>query len=93
MPLYIYQNFHCPVHFPVTFIDEKGKERRRYPYDNMMTPYEKLISLPNIETHLKDGVTLSSLEKTAQQMTDNEATDQLNEAKSKVFAQVFSQTG
>jgi len=39
-------------------IDHKGKQKKRYPYAQMMTPYEKLKSLPNVEQHLKQGMTL-----------------------------------
>ena len=40
-------NYHRPCLFPVTVTDAKGKERKTYPYDEMMTPYEKFKSLPD----------------------------------------------
>ena len=33
------------------------KEKKQYKYKNMMTPYDKLKSLPNAGQHLKDGIT------------------------------------
>ena len=37
-----YINFHRPCFFPEMRIDAKGKQRKIYRYDNMMTPYDKL---------------------------------------------------
>ena len=37
-------------------IDAKGKQRKQYRYENMMTPYDKLKSLPNSEKYLKPGL-------------------------------------
>ncbi len=42
-----YLNFHRPCLFPEEVIDAKGKRRKRYPYANLITPYEKLKSLPD----------------------------------------------
>ena len=42
-----YLNFHRPCFFAETVVDKKGKERKKYRYENMMTPYEKFKSLPN----------------------------------------------
>jgi hypothetical protein len=38
---------------PFITTDDKGKQRKTYPYKSMMTPYEKLKSLPHAKTHLK----------------------------------------
>lgn len=35
-----YINFHRPCFFPVTVIDSKGRIRKRYPYQEVRTPYE-----------------------------------------------------
>jgi len=32
--------------FPVSFTDHRGKIRKKYPYNEVMTPYEKFKSLP-----------------------------------------------
>ncbi len=52
-----YVSFHRPCFFPEIVTDAKGKERMRYRYEQMMTPYEKLKSLPKADSHLKPGVT------------------------------------
>ncbi|MGK0268735.1 MAG: hypothetical protein ACI8Y3_001352 [Paraglaciecola sp.] len=51
--LYLYINYHRPCFFPEVITDEKGKQRKTYLYENMMTPYEKLKSLPNAQIYLK----------------------------------------
>lgn len=52
-----YANFHRPCFFHETITDAKGKERKRYRYQDMKTPYEKFKSLPNASDYLKPGVT------------------------------------
>lgn len=59
--IYRYVNFHRPCYFPTTVIDDKGKSRKKYRYEDMMTPYEKLLSLPRPSQYLKRGITLKSL--------------------------------
>jgi transposase InsO family protein len=80
-----YVNFHRPCFFPETFTDKKGKQRKRYPYDKMMTPYEKLKSLPDAETYLKEGITFKQLDDFADSISDNEAARQLNQARNRLF--------
>lgn len=55
-----YLNFHRPCFFSHTIVDDKGKERKKYHYEDMMTPYEKLASLDNAEQYLKEGITLKN---------------------------------
>ena len=83
-----YLNFHRPCFFPESFTDKKGKERRRYPYKNMMTPFEKLKSLPDTQSFLKPGITLESLDDIAHAITDNEAVRRLNQARKRIFRAV-----
>lgn len=84
-------NYHRPCYFPITTTDEKGKQRKKYPYDKMMTPYEKLKSLENAQAFLKEGITFDALEKEAYQYNDNEFTDQMNQAKQQLFKQIIEQ--
>lgn len=88
-----YLNFHRPCFFPQTVIDAKGKPRKRYRYPDMMTPYEKLKSLPQAHTHLKPGITFEQLDAKAQELSDNEAAAQLQRAKQQLFQQIHEQTG
>lgn len=80
-----YLNFHRPCFFPETYIDSKGRQRKRYRYDAMMTPCEKLLSLPGIEHHLKPGITLAALDEQARQISDNDAARHLCEARARLF--------
>jgi transposase InsO family protein len=57
-----YLNFHRPCFFSSEEIDAKGRIRKRYRYNQMMTPYDKLKSLPDANQHLKPGITFDSLD-------------------------------
>lgn len=80
-----YVNFHRPCFYPDIYIDAKGKQRKRYPYKNMMTPYDKLKSLPNAKEYLKPEVNFEILEKLAHQLSDNQAADSLQSARQTLF--------
>lgn len=69
--------------------DPKGRIRKRYTYDNLMTPFDKLRSLPMAETFLKPGVTFAQLKQQAYRMSDNQAAEQLNTAKTRLFQSIF----
>jgi len=83
-----YVNFHRPCFFPETITDEKGKERKKYRYKDMMTPYEKFKSIPEANRYLKDGVTLEQLDAQAAKMSDNDAALALNNARKKLFRDI-----
>ena len=83
-----YVNFHRPCFFAETLADLKGRIRKRYLLKNMMTPYEKLKSLPNAKDFLKPGITFTQLDSTATAMSDNEAARRLNEARTKLFQSI-----
>ena len=88
-------NYHRPCLFPVTITDAKGKERKTYPYDEMMTPraseslrflvYEKFKSLPNAKDYLKPGIDFEILDKAAYAMSDNDSAELLQEARNTLF--------
>lgn len=54
----------------------------------MMTPYDKLKSLPEAESYLKPGMTFARLDAIASEYSDNEAAKRMNEAKAKLFQQI-----
>jgi len=83
-----YVNFHRPCFFPETITDAKGKERKRYRYEEMKTPYEKLKSLPKARRYLKPGVTFKQLDASAAKMSDNEAAAALNKARQRLFQSI-----
>ncbi|PIR11167.1 MAG: integrase, partial [Gammaproteobacteria bacterium CG11_big_fil_rev_8_21_14_0_20_46_22] len=86
-----YINYHRPCLFPEIVIDAKGKQRKRYPHDTLMTPYEKLKSLPSATTYLKPGMTFEILDAIAYQISDNEAADQLQQARRQLFKTIHEQ--
>jgi len=57
----------------------------------MMTPYDKLKSLPGVEQYLKPGITLVALDEYAMKMSDNDAADCLQRARQKLFCVIFRQ--
>lgn len=78
-------NYHRPCFFPEIITDEKGKQRKKYLYENMMTPYDKLKSLPHAESYLKDGISFSEMDKKADAITDNQSADCLQKARRLLF--------
>jgi transposase InsO family protein len=83
-----YVNFHRPCFFPETVTDAKGKERKKYRYKDMMTPYEKFKSIPEAGQYLKDGITLEQLDAQAAKMSDNAAALALSNARKKLFRDI-----
>jgi transposase InsO family protein len=87
-----YINYHRPCFFAEVIVDNKGKQRKRYPYKQMMTPYEKLKSLANAASYLKAGTTFKQLDEIAYQISDNEAAERLQKARIKLFQTIFEGT-
>jgi hypothetical protein len=83
-----YVNFHRPCFFAATTTDAKGKIRKRYRFENRMTPYDKLKSLPSANGFLKPGITFEQLDALATTLSDNEAARRLNEARTRLFQSV-----
>ncbi|MCU7912321.1 MAG: integrase, partial [Candidatus Thiodiazotropha sp. (ex Lucinoma aequizonata)] len=65
--------------------------KKRYPYEEMNTPYDKLKSLHKADTLLKPDITFEQLDAIALAISDNEAAKQMNEAKRKLFKTIFEQ--
>jgi transposase InsO family protein len=84
-----YLNYHRPCFFPETIINAKGKQQKTYPYKSMMTPFEKLMSLPDVDQFIKPEVSLEELDEYAQQMSDNEAAQAMQDARKKLFDMIF----
>ena len=86
-----YVNYHRPCFFPETYTDAKGRERKRYRYEAMMTPYDKLKSLPGAEAYLKPGLSFAILDTIAYALSDNQAADRLQKARQKLFHTIREQ--
>ena len=86
-----YLNYHRPCFFPEVTVDHQGKQRKRYPYKAMRTPYEKLKSLPQAAQYLKPGVSFENLDAEVLRMSDNEAASKLYEARKTLFKTIFEQ--
>ncbi len=87
-----YINFHRPCLFAETITDAKGRQRKRYPYKLMMTPYEKLKSLPEAQQYLKHDITFKQLDAQADEISDNEAAQRLNDARAILFKTILNRS-
>lgn len=84
-----YLNVHRPCYFAEITIDAKGKEKKIYPYRSMMTPYEKLKSLPNAIDYLKPDMSFEVLDKQMLAMSDLQAAKSMKLAQSELFRHIF----
>jgi Integrase core domain len=85
-----YLNFHRPCGFATVVEDARGRRRRLYPSRDYCTPYEKLRSLPDWESELKEGVGAKLLEAQAERMSDTEAAQRMQKAKNELLAKYRS---
>jgi hypothetical protein len=83
-----YLNFHRPCYFAVEKVDPKGKIRKTYPHDQIMTPWERLKSIPNYRVYLKPNIAAEFLERQANAMSDNEAAKQVQQARKLLFQSI-----
>jgi hypothetical protein len=83
-----YLNFHRPCLYPKQTTDAKGRLRKHYRYDDMMTPYDKLRSIPSASQYLKQGLSFQHLDAIAYAISDNEAASQLNRARAELFRSI-----
>jgi len=84
-----YINFHRPCFFPVSVVDHRGRIKKTYPYKEVMTPYERLRTVPGAERYLGPGLTLEQLGAIANQMSDNQSAERMVNARSKLFEQII----
>ena len=83
-----YVNFHRPCFFPPSITDSKGKIGKRYRFEDMMTPYEKLKSLPKAKDFLKPGMSFQALDAYVAATSDNQAAQRLNQARATLFQSI-----
>lgn len=85
-----YLNFHRPCAFPIEVKDKKGKIKKKYRYQDYMTPYEKLRSIPNARVYLKESITFKMLDKIARRYTDNEMAKKVQLERDKLFDKILA---
>jgi hypothetical protein len=78
-----YINFHRYSAYPTNYADSKGKIKKKY--ENFMTPCQNLLSIPNVQMHLKPEVTKESLIREQMRISHFDAAKKLQEEKSKLF--------
>jgi transposase InsO family protein len=87
-----YVNFHRPCFYAQTITDAKGRQRKRYAYQAMMTPYEKFKSLDHAEQFLKPNITFSQLDTQAYAVSDNETARRMNSARATMFKTIYNRS-
>jgi transposase len=80
-----YLNFHRPCGFATVSLDARGKRKREYKLEDYATPYEKLKTLPDAASYLKEGIRMESLGRTAAAMSDTEFAKKMSAAKVKLL--------
>jgi len=88
-------NFHRPCLFATDKPDPKkpGRIKRVYRPQDAMTPLDKLASLSEAHTFLREGITLEHLRELATALSDVQAAEELNEARQALFRRVPARTG
>jgi len=76
-----YLNFHRPCGFATVSHDARGKRQRKYKVEDYATPYEKLKSLPEAASYLKQGMSFARLDQLASNMSDTECAKKMAKAK------------
>lgn len=83
-------NFHRPCLFATEVADpnKPGRIKRVYRQRDAMTPLDKLASLPQAQRYLREGITLEHLHQLARALSDVQAAEELNEARSALLRRV-----
>ena len=79
-------NFHRMCSYPTTTTLDNGKRMKIY--EETMTPCQRLLSLPGVETYLKEGVTITNLAERMARRSHLEYTKIMHETKLKLFAAI-----
>jgi hypothetical protein len=78
--------------FPEIRTDPKGKTRKIYRHERMMTPDDELESLPRATVQLNSGFMLAIFEAIAHQLSDTQAANRLQKAHLKLFTTIHDRT-
>lgn len=85
----LYLNCYRPSIFPEIIVSSKHKEVKKYKYENTMTPFEKLKSLPGYKQYLKPHFRLLDLEVFLSNHSVNDFTERMVQAQTKLFNGIF----
>jgi hypothetical protein len=87
-------NMHRPCLFGTEVSDSRkpGRTRRVHRPEDVMTPLEKLASLPDASRFLREDITLDRLLEQARSQTDVEAARQVREARGRLMGKVAYHT-
>jgi len=80
-----YVNYHRPCAFPTVITDSRGKQKKVYKLEDYQTPLERLLSLKDVNQHLKSSVTIDILTTLAARHSDNEMATVVQKERSKLF--------
>ena len=86
-------NHHRACLFAVEVAGPSGRKRRKYPQDQVSTPYDKLRSLPGAEDFLKPGVTFEELDRAAHRVSGLDAAKGVQRARKALFRLVADALG
>lgn len=88
-------NFHRPCLFASDKPDpsKPGRIKRIYRPKDVMTPLDKLASLPDAHTFLRQHITLDELQQQAKRQTDVQAAQALQLARATLFKTALKRTG
>jgi hypothetical protein len=81
-----YLNYHRFCGFATDYVDEKGKVKKVY--EIYMTPIQKLLSVPNCEQYLKEGITRELLEQQARSENHFEVAKKVAEMRTELFKNI-----
>jgi len=87
-----YLNFHRPCGFATVSLDARGKRRRQYPREDYATPYEKLKSLAEAASYLKENMSFARLDQVALAMSDTESAKKMTAAKTALLRVVKTES-
>lgn len=79
-------NVHRMCTYPTTIVGEDGKKKKVY--EDVMTPCQKLLSIPHVGLYLKPDVTVESLEEQIARTSHVDYAKTMHETKQKLFASI-----
>lgn len=79
-------NYHRMCAYPTTIMSDDGKKKKIY--EETMTPCQKLLSIPNVETFLRKDITIEILKEKMKKHSHIEFAKIMDEAKKKLFAAI-----